>query len=82
MGGGGGSPAASGSSSSDDDGDAVWKAAIDSIAAVGFGVPATNGSAKPASGDSGELEKPQTPGLKLYQIKVFSFSLILFLYAG
>ncbi|GJN08759.1 hypothetical protein PR202_ga26714 [Eleusine coracana subsp. coracana] len=75
MGGGGGSPAASGSSSSDDDGDAAWRAAIDSIAAVGFGVPATNGSAKAASGDSGEAnrsgepEKPQTPGLKLYQIK-------------
>jgi hypothetical protein len=72
----------------DDDGDAAWKAAIDSIAAVGFGVSATNGSAKVASGDngeanhSGELEKPQTPGLKLYQIKVSSFARIPSLYAG
>jgi hypothetical protein len=88
MGGGGGGPAASGSSSSDDDGDAAWKAAIDSIAAVGFGVSATNVSAKVASGDngeanhSGELEKPQTPGLKLYQIKVSSFARIPSLYAG
>ncbi|TVU48049.1 hypothetical protein EJB05_07671, partial [Eragrostis curvula] len=83
MRGGGGSPAASGggSSSSEDDGDAAWKAAIDSIASVGFGVSASNGSAKAASGGSGEanhgveLEEPQegkqrAPGLKLYQIKV------------
>ncbi|CAL4938116.1 unnamed protein product [Urochloa decumbens] len=85
MGGGGGggrSPAASGSgSSSEDDGDAAWKAAIDSIAAVGFGVPSSNGVAKAASGGSGEAdsdaeleqpheEKPQAPKLKLYQIKV------------
>ncbi|CAN6296106.1 unnamed protein product [Urochloa humidicola] len=81
-GGGGGSPAASGSgSSSEDDGDAAWKAAIDSIAAVGFGVPSSNGVAKAASGGSGEAdseaelekpheEKPQAPKLKLYQIKV------------
>ncbi|CAN6301889.1 unnamed protein product, partial [Urochloa humidicola] len=76
-GGGGGSPAASGSgSSSEDDGDAAWKAAIDSIAAVGFGVPSSNGVAKAASGGSGEadrdaeLEQPQAPKLKLYQIKV------------
>jgi hypothetical protein len=90
MGGGVGGPAASGSgsSSSDDDGDAAWKAAMDSIAAVGFGVSATNGSPKVASGDngeanhSGELEKPQTPGLKLYQIKVSSFVCIPSLYAG
>ncbi|XP_062216462.1 uncharacterized protein LOC133916689 [Phragmites australis] len=77
MGGGGGG----GGSSSDDDGDAAWKAAIDSIASVGFGVPSSNGAAKAASGCSGEashgveLEQPregkrQTPGLKLYQIKV------------
>lgn len=88
MGGGGGSPAASSGSSSDDDGDAAWKAAIDSIAAVGFGVSATNGSTKTASSDSGEAnhseepEKRQTPGLKLYQIKVSSFSPILFLHTG
>ncbi|CAN6290317.1 unnamed protein product [Urochloa humidicola] len=82
-GGGGGSPAGSGSgSSSEDDGDAAWKAAIDSIAAVGFGVPSSNGVAKAASGGGGgeadsdaELEqpheeKPQAPKLKLYQIKV------------
>ncbi|CAL4913120.1 unnamed protein product [Urochloa decumbens] len=86
MGGGGGgggrSPAASGSgSSSEDDGDAAWKAAIDSIAAVGFGVPPSNGVAKAASVGGGEAdsdaeleqpheEKPQAPKLKLYQIKV------------
>ena len=81
-GGGGGSPAASGSgSSSEDDGDAAWKAAIDSIASVGFGVPSSNGVAKAASGGSGEADtdaeleqphegKPQAPRLKLYQIKV------------
>ena len=83
---GGGSPAASGSgSSSEDDGDAAWKAAIDSIASVGFGVPSSNGVAKAASGGSGEADtdaeleqphegKPQAPRLKLYQIKVPSFS--------
>jgi hypothetical protein len=76
MGGGGG-----GGSSSEDDGDAAWKAAIDSIAAVGFGVPSSNGVAKAASGGSGEADsdaeleqphegKPQAPKLKLYQIKV------------
>ncbi|CAL4929653.1 unnamed protein product [Urochloa decumbens] len=84
MGGGGGgrSPAASGSgSSSEDDGDAAWKAAIESIAAVGFGVPPSNGVAKAASVGGGEAdsdaeleqpheEKPQAPKLKLYQIKV------------
>ncbi|TKV97616.1 hypothetical protein SEVIR_9G506100v4 [Setaria viridis] len=81
-GGGGGSPAASGSgSSSEDDGDAAWKAAINSIAAVGFGVPSSNGVAKAVSGGSGEADsdaeleqphegKPQAPKLKLYQIKV------------
>ncbi|WVZ55874.1 hypothetical protein U9M48_006479 [Paspalum notatum var. saurae] len=81
MGGGGGSPAASGSgSSSEDDGDAAWKAAIESVAAVGFGVPSSNGVAKAASGGSGEVNngeepeqphqgKTQAPGLKLYQIK-------------
>ncbi|CAL4921337.1 unnamed protein product [Urochloa decumbens] len=87
MGGGGGrSPAASGSgSSSEDDGDAAWKAAIDSIAAVGFGVPPSNGVAKAASVGGGEAdsdaeleqpheEKPQAPKLKLYQIKVPSFA--------
>ncbi|XP_040377604.1 uncharacterized protein LOC102707941 [Oryza brachyantha] len=83
MGGGGGrSPTASGgSSSSDDDGDAAWKAAIKSIAAVGFGVPVSNGAAKASSGSGGEAShgeeqqpsqegKAQAPGLKLYQIKV------------
>ncbi|PUZ42327.1 hypothetical protein GQ55_9G574400 [Panicum hallii var. hallii] len=75
MGGGGGG------SSSEDDGDAAWKAAIDSIAAVGFGVPSSNGVAKAASGSSGEADRdaeleqphegnPQAPKLKLYQIKV------------
>jgi len=85
-GGGGGSPAASGGgSSSEDDGDAAWKAAIESIASVGFGVPSSNGVAKAASGGSGEAdsdaelkqpheEKPQAPRLKLYQIKVPSFA--------
>lgn len=79
-GGGGGSPTAS--SSSDDDGDASWRAAIDSVAVGGFGYPSSNGAAKAASGggvveDSNGLEQPpqeeakaQTPGLKLYQIKV------------
>nr|CAB3496764.1 unnamed protein product [Digitaria exilis] len=82
MGGGGDggrSPAASGSgSSSEDDGDAAWKAAIDSVASVRFGVPSSNGVAKAASGGSGEANndvehplegKPHAPGLKLYQIK-------------
>lgn len=85
-GGGGGSPAASGGgSSSEDDGDAAWKAAIDSIASVGFSVPSSNGVAKAASGGSGEVNngveleephegKPQGPGLKLYQIKVTLFA--------
>lgn len=83
-GGGGGSPAASGSSS-EDDGDAAWKAAIDSIAAVGFGVPSSNGAEKAASGGSGEADsdaeleqphegKPAAPKLKLYQIKVPLFA--------
>uniref|UniRef100_A0A0D9VQU8 Uncharacterized protein n=1 Tax=Leersia perrieri TaxID=77586 RepID=A0A0D9VQU8_9ORYZ len=83
MGGGGGRPTASdaSSSSSDEDGDAAWKAAIDSIAAVGFGVPLSNGAAKAASGSGGAASngveqqapqegKAQAPGLKLYQIKV------------
>uniref|UniRef100_A0A0D9Z3I1 Uncharacterized protein n=2 Tax=Oryza TaxID=4527 RepID=A0A0D9Z3I1_9ORYZ len=85
-GGGGGRPTASGassssSSSSDDDGDAAWKAAIESIAAVGFGLPLSNGAAKATSGGGGEAShgveqqppqegKAQAPGLKLYQIKV------------
>ncbi|KAF0914227.1 hypothetical protein E2562_027801 [Oryza meyeriana var. granulata] len=82
-GGGGGSPTASGasSSSSDDDGDAAWKAAIESIASVGFAVPLSNGAAKTTSGSGGEAShgveqqppqerKAQAPGLKLYQIKV------------
>jgi hypothetical protein len=85
-GGGGGRPTASGansSSSSDDDGDAAWKAAIESIAAVGFGLPLSNGAAKATSGGGGEAShcveqqppqegKAQAPGLKLYQIKVIS----------
>ena len=85
-GGGGGNPAASGGgSSSEDDGDAEWKAAIDSIASVGFSVPSSNGAAKADSGGSGEVNngveleephegKPQGPGLKLYQIKVTLFA--------
>lgn len=70
-----------GGSSSDDDGDASWKAAIDSIAAVGFGVSLSNGAAKVASGNGGgeanhgvepspQEGKAKAPGLKLYQIKV------------
>ncbi|KAF7055076.1 hypothetical protein CFC21_062650 [Triticum aestivum] len=85
MGGGGGSSGSpTASSSSDDDGDASWRAAIDSVAVGGFGYPSSNGAAKAASGggggveeDSNGLEQPpqdekkaQTPGLKLYQIKV------------
>ena len=86
MGGGGGSPAASGgSSSSEDDGDAAWKAAIDSIASVGFSFPSSNGVAKAASSGSREVNnradleepregKPKGPGLKLYQVKVTLFA--------
>ncbi|KAG8073895.1 hypothetical protein GUJ93_ZPchr0006g45549 [Zizania palustris] len=80
MGGGGRNPTASGASS-DDDGDASWRAAIDSIAAVGFGVPPSNGAAKASSGSGDEAShgveqqplqegKAQAPRLKLYQIKV------------
>ncbi|KAJ4796309.1 hypothetical protein LUZ62_047555 [Rhynchospora pubera] len=67
---GGGSPARS--SSSDEDGDAEWRAAIDSIASVGFGVPQSNGSSssKRESRDTHSDDEPsQKSGLKLYQIK-------------
>ncbi|KAL5217906.1 hypothetical protein ABZP36_018590 [Zizania latifolia] len=81
MGGGGRNLTASGASSSDDDGDASWREAIDSIAAVGFGVPLSNGAAKASSGSGDEAShgveqqppqegKAQAPRLKLYQIKV------------
>lgn len=72
---GGGSSA---SSSGEEDGDVDWRAAIDSVAAVSVGIPASNGSTKTRS-DAGDLalddphneqqKKVQTPGLKLYQIK-------------
>ncbi|KAL6867315.1 hypothetical protein ACP4OV_015339 [Aristida adscensionis] len=80
MGGGGGGGGGGGSSSSEDDGDAAWKAAIESVAAVGFGLPLSNCEAKAASGGgeaNGGVEveqpqegKPQAPGLKLYQVKM------------
>lgn len=95
MGGGGGSRTASGGggSSSDDDGDASWKAAIESIAAEGFGVPLSNGAAKVASGSGGgeanhgvepspQEGKEKAPRLKLYQIKVSLFARFSLLYAG
>ncbi|XP_038978242.1 uncharacterized protein LOC120108650 [Phoenix dactylifera] len=73
---GGGSSA---SSSGEEDGDAEWKAAIDSVAAVNFGVSTSNrpatpqsvagGSTAPDDPRNGQLKKSQTPGLKLYQIK-------------
>ncbi|AQK82606.1 Putative WAK family receptor-like protein kinase [Zea mays] len=44
-----------GRSSSEDDGDAAWKAAIDSIASVGFSVPSSNGMAKAASSSNDEV---------------------------
>ncbi|XP_042425539.1 uncharacterized protein LOC122013350 isoform X1 [Zingiber officinale] len=68
------------SSSSEEDGDADWKAAIDSVAAVSYGVPASNGRRKPSNSDadssSDEDNKhhdrrmlSKAPKLKLYQIK-------------
>ncbi|XP_078162242.1 uncharacterized protein LOC144557535 [Carex rostrata] len=65
---GGGSPAHS--SSSDEDGDTEWRAAIDSIASVGFGLPQSNITATRESRDAhtGE-EVSQKSGLKLYQVK-------------
>ncbi|KAF3332505.1 hypothetical protein FCM35_KLT02082 [Carex littledalei] len=65
---GSGSPA--NSSSSDEDGDTEWRAAIDSIASVGFGLPQSNGTATRESRDAhtGE-EASQKSGLKLYQVK-------------
>lgn len=69
----------SASSSGEEDGDAEWKAAIDSVAAADFGVSSSKRPAKlqPVAGDSTapddphdeQLNKPQTPGVKLYQIK-------------
>ncbi|PWZ46096.1 Tubulin beta-1 chain [Zea mays] len=69
-----------GSSSSEDDRDAMWKAAIDSIAFVGFSFALSNGVAKAASSGSREVNnradleepregKPKGPGLKMYQVK-------------
>lgn len=69
-----------GSSSSEDDGDPTWKAAIDSIASVGFSFALSNGVAKAGSSGSCEVNnradleepregKPKGPGLKLYQVK-------------
>lgn len=69
------------SSSGEEDGDADWKAAIDSVAAVSFGVPASNGRRKPGNSEvdssSHEDDKhhdqrmlSKAPKLKLYQIKV------------
>ncbi|XP_010938972.1 uncharacterized protein [Elaeis guineensis] len=73
---GGGSSA---NSSGEEDGDAEWKAAIDSVAAVNLGTSTSNRPATPQSVAGGstapddprdeQLKKPQTPGLKLYQIK-------------
>lgn len=68
------------SSSGEEDGDADWKAAIDSVAAVSFGVPASNGRRKPGNSEvdssSHEDDKhhdqrmlSKAPKLKLYQIK-------------
>lgn len=66
---GGGSPAHS--SSSEEDGDAEWRAAIDSIASVGFDLPQSNGAATRVSRVSNaDEEASQKPGLKLYQVKV------------
>lgn len=79
--GGGGGCAKSGgissssSSSGEEDGDAEWRAAIESVAAADFSGPtrirppaaAAAGSKRGAASDD---EKPKTPGLKLYQIKV------------
>ncbi|KAJ3702864.1 hypothetical protein LUZ61_006569 [Rhynchospora tenuis] len=65
---GGGGPAHS--SSSDEDGDAEWRAAIDSIASVGFGLPQSNGASKRESRDAhSDEETSQKSSLKLYQIK-------------
>ena len=74
-----------GSSSSEDDRDAMWKAAIDSIAFVGFSFALSNGVAKAASSGSREVNnradleepregKPKGPGLKMYQVKVTLFA--------
>jgi hypothetical protein len=66
---GGGSAAHS--SSSDEDGDAEWRAAIDSIASVGLGLPQSNGAATLESRvPHADDEASQKPGLKLYQVKV------------
>ncbi|AQK41182.1 hypothetical protein ZEAMMB73_Zm00001d024428 [Zea mays] len=58
----------------------MWKAAIDSIAFVGFSFALSNGVAKAASSGSREVNnradleepregKPKGPGLKMYQVK-------------
>ncbi|CAL9083888.1 unnamed protein product [Musa textilis] len=71
------------SSSGEEDGDAAWKAAINSVATVGFGLSASNGRPKPdpTAVDSSEDDdedaaarlhqqgRSQAPKLKLYQIK-------------
>lgn len=90
MGGGDSNINGDGSSSSgEEDGDAAWKAAINSVATVGFGLSASNGRSKPdptvvdSSEDddddaTAQLHRQgrwQAPKLKLYQIKVHISSL-------
>ncbi|WOL16945.1 hypothetical protein Cni_G25733 [Canna indica] len=68
------------SSSGEEDGDAEWKAAINSVATVGFGLPSSKGRRKPelvadssSSGDDDaqrdQIKVTKAPKLKLYQIK-------------
>ncbi|MQM05388.1 hypothetical protein Taro_038189 [Colocasia esculenta] len=67
------------SSSGEEDGDAAWRAAIDSVAAVDFGASAANGRSKPRDSDGGssdsdlddKLPSPRKKprGFTLYQIK-------------
>ncbi|CAL9049988.1 unnamed protein product [Musa banksii] len=73
----------SSSSSGEEDGDAAWKAAINSVATVGFGLSASNGRPKPdptavdssddddddATAQLHQQGRWQAPKLKLYQIK-------------
>ncbi|KAM0937793.1 hypothetical protein DsansV1_C24g0182981 [Dioscorea sansibarensis] len=76
-GGGGGSGGSGSSSSGEEDGDAGWRAAIDSVAALDFGASASKPPAKTQqnSTDSapddpleGQIQS-RGSGLKLYQIK-------------
>ncbi|XP_072984445.1 uncharacterized protein [Typha latifolia] len=67
------------SSSGEEDGDENWRSAIESVAAADFVLPNSNGTTntRPKTGKSNledfhneeRKNKPQTPGLKLYQIK-------------